>query len=196
MVLAAGRSRRFGGAAKLHALFRGRPLLAHSLATVAAARERGIVRHGWVVVAADDPAAAALAAEARLESVCNDDPEEGLSASLRLGLGAVTRSRGGDIGAALILLGDQPLVRVETLEALAGGWRSGRGLVVRPRYREEGGTPGHPVLLDRSLWHLADAARGDAGLGALLPEATLIEVPGANPDVDTPADLHTLKDEP
>jgi CTP:molybdopterin cytidylyltransferase MocA len=53
------------------------------------------------------------------------------------------------------------------------------------------------VLLDRSLWPLADHLQADAGLGHLLGAGaagvTLIDVPGSNPDVDTPADLHLLE---
>ena len=56
---------------------------------------------------------------------------------------------------------------------------------------------GHPVLLDRSVWPLADRLRGDAGFGALRPPGSagvaLIDVAGRNPDVDTPADLDTLQ---
>jgi CTP:molybdopterin cytidylyltransferase MocA len=38
---------------------------------------------------------------------------------------------------------------------------------------------------------------GDAGVGRLLPAGApgvaLINIPGSNPDVDTPADLHLLE---
>jgi CTP:molybdopterin cytidylyltransferase MocA len=54
------------------------------------------------------------------------------------------------------------------------------------------------VLLDRALWPLARDLTGDRGLGELLgsrPEAvSLVDVPGANPDVDTPADLRQLEE--
>jgi CTP:molybdopterin cytidylyltransferase MocA len=55
------------------------------------------------------------------------------------------------------------------------------------------------VLLDRGLWHLARELTGDHGLGTLLalrPAAmTTVDVPGANPDVDTPGDLTQLEDQ-
>jgi len=192
VVLAAGRARRFGGA-KLLAPLHGRPVVAHVLDVVRRARAAGVVADARVVVAAGDDAVAALAREAGTTTVVNDAPERGLSSSLRCGLAAL----GPDTGAAVVLLGDQPLVRLDVLAALVAAWRDGRGVVVRPRYADAYSEPGHPVLLDRSVWPLADRLEGDAGLGLLLPpgspEVALIDVAGRNPDVDTPADLHTLE---
>jgi CTP:molybdopterin cytidylyltransferase MocA len=192
VVLAAGRAQRFGGA-KLLAPLRGRPLLGYVLDTVVRARAAEIVDAGRIVVAANDPGVADLAASAGVETIVNPAPDEGLSSSLRCGLAAL----GSDAGAAVILLGDQPLVRVEVVGALVGAWREGRDRIIRPRYAEAPDEPGHPVLLDRSVWALADQLRGDAGFGALLPAGSagvaLIDVAGRNPDVDTPADLDTLQ---
>lgn len=192
MVLAAGPARRFGGA-KLLAPLHGRPVVAHVLDVVRQARAAGIIAHARVVVAADDDAVAALAREAGAATVVNDAPTRGLSSSLQCGLAAL----GPDAGAALVLLGDQPLVRLDVLAALVAAWRDGRGVLVRPRYAEAYTEPGHPVLLDRSVWPLAERLEGDAGLGLLLPPdspgVTLIDVAGRNPDVDTPADFHTLE---
>lgn len=192
MLLAAGHARRFGGA-KLLASLHGRPVLAHVLDTLGRARAAGIVAGGRIVVAAGDAGVAELATSAGLETIVNPAPDQGLSSSLRCGLAAL----GSDTGAAVILLGDQPLVRLEVVRALVDAWREGRGNVVRPRYAEAPGEPGHPVLLDRSVWPLADRLQGDAGFGALLPPGSagvaLIDVAGRNPDVDTPADLDTLQ---
>ena len=60
LILAAGQSRRFGGG-KLHALYRGRPLLSYVLDVVEAARKRGLLDGGHVVVAAGDERALTLA---------------------------------------------------------------------------------------------------------------------------------------
>ena len=192
MVLAAGRAQRFGGA-KLLAPLRGRPVLAHVLDLLARAADAGIVASGRIVVAADDAGVADLVSSAGVETIVNQAPERGLSSSLRCGLAAL----GSDTGAAIIVLGDQPLVRLEVLEALVAAWRDGRGSVIRPRYADAPGEPGHPVLLDRSVWPLAGRLEGDAGFGALFPAGSpgvaLIDVAGRNPDVDTPADLDTLQ---
>jgi len=193
LVLAAGQARRFGGA-KLLAPLRGRPVLAHVCATVALAREAGLIGPGWAVTAAGDEAVASLASWAGFAVVPNDRPEEGLSRSIRLGLSNVAGSaEAAAVGAVLLLLGDQPLVRVETMRRLIEAWRSDLGPVVRPRYLDGPDGPGHPILLDRSVWPLAERITGDTGLAAVLPPAVLIDVSGANPDVDTRADLHLLK---
>ena len=80
---------------------------------------------------------------------------------------------------------------------LIAAWRAGLGTLVRPRYADAPDEPGHPVLVDRSLWRLADALSGEAGLGSLLPPGSagvaVIEVAGRNADIDTPDDLTTLE---
>lgn len=192
VVLAAGRARRFGGP-KLLAPLRGRPLLSHVLDVAAAARDQRVIATAVVVVAAGDAVTEVLVREAGLTPVINPAPERGLSSSLRDGLASL----GPEVGAAVILLGDQPLVRLEVLRALVSAWREGRGPAVRPRYAASPGAPGHPMLVDRSLWTLAERLEGDAGFGPLLPpdssDVMVIDVPGANPDIDTPADLHTIE---
>ncbi len=191
-MLGAGRGRRFGGS-KLTAPLRGRPLGAHVLDTVTRARAAGLVTVAAIVVAAEDAELVAVAATAGVPSVVNEAPERGLSSSLRCGLAAL----GPAAGAALILLADQPLVRLDVIAALVDAWREGRGTAIRPRYAEAPGEPGHPVLLDRSVWAMARRLEGDAGLGSLLHPGdagvTLIDVAGRNPDVDTLADLDTLQ---
>ena len=213
VVLAAGASSRFGDV-KLLAPLEGRPLLQHVLDT---ARAAGV---GEVVVVLGDAAdrierAIRWGTERRVR---NPDPSAGLSSSLRIGLAAL--GEGSD--AALFLLGDQPLVRLDVIRALVGARPSGATLppggampsggalpsggarpsgaasatrpVVVPRYASGGGP--NPALVDRSAWWLADEASGDRGLGPVLrvhPELVLeVPVPGQNPDVDTPADLAAL----
>jgi molybdenum cofactor cytidylyltransferase len=195
-VLAAGGARRFGGA-KLMAPLHGRPLAAHVLDTVFRARATGVVDDAVVVTAAGDAALADLvggsAGGSWARVVPNDAPDRGLSSSLRLGLASL----GADAGAAIVLLADQPLVRLEVLAVLVAAWRQGLGGLVRPRYAEAPEEPGHPVLADRSLWPLAEMLTGDIGFGGVLPPGSpgvaVIEVAGRNPDVDTPDDLTTLE---
>jgi molybdenum cofactor cytidylyltransferase len=196
LILAAGQGRRFGGG-KLHALFRGHPLLSYVLDVVAVARKRGLLDDGHVVVAADDERALTLAGAAGLGTVINDAPELGLSRSLRLGLAALEARTTEEAGAALVFLGDQPLVRADVVEALVAAWQQGGGPIVRPRYEGRPDAPGHPVLLDRSIWARARQLEGDRGFSALLDsipsETVMLDVKGDNPDVDTRADLNALE---
>jgi nicotine blue oxidoreductase len=178
----------------LLASFRGRPLAAHAFAAVAAARETGIIERATAVIAAGDERMGSLARDAGLDLVLNDAPAAGLARSLRLGLDFLAAS---EASAVLILLADQPLVRVEVLQSLVAAWHVGKSAVLRPCYEDDPNTPGHPVLLDRSAWWLRHRLTGDAGLGSLLAlvetPAERVMVAGRNPDVDTPADLQALE---
>jgi len=191
VVLAAGLGRRFGGA-KLLAPFRGRPLLSYSCEAVRRARESGLLATAWGVVAADDQAARALIEGAGLVPLANTRPADGISHSIRLGLDAA--AAGPALGAVLLLLGDQPLVEVSTIRRLIQAWMDRAGPAIRPRYAEQPDTPGHPVLLDRALWPVAQRATGDHGLADLLPAPVLIDVHGANPDIDTRPDLDRFEE--
>jgi molybdenum cofactor cytidylyltransferase len=128
----------------------------------------------------------------KLEPVLNSAPERGLSYSLQLGFTVLEET---DAAAALILLGDQPLVRLGVVKALISAWYSGAEPIIRPRYEGGSNVPGHPVLVARNLWPLIRGVRGDAGfasVGSRLGQ-TLVDVTGHNPDVDTLSDLQALE---
>jgi molybdenum cofactor cytidylyltransferase len=193
LVLAAGRGSRFGGS-KLQARYRDQALLAYPLALVAAARERGLIRGGHVVIPAEDDAAGGLVIDMRLQPVLNSASERGLSYSLQLGLAALEEAEAPD--AALVLLGDQPLVRLEVVEAIISAWYAGGEAIIRPRYEASPDVPGHPVLVARGVWPLIRELQGDVGLGSVCSgprETLLVDVTGHNPDVDTLGDLRTLE---
>ena len=193
LVLAAGLARRFGGG-KLLATIGDRPLISHVLDAVSAAQARGLLAASYLVAAEGDRSIADLARWAAVTLVSNPDPSRGLSSSLKLGLAALPVT----LDAALVFLGDQPMVRVEVVERLIVAWQEGGTGVVRPRYAGSPDAPGHPVLLDRRTWQLATDLEGDSGLSPLFSpgavDVRMIDVPGDNPDVNTPADLLALQD--
>ena len=123
----------------------------------------------------------------------NPDPGLGLASSLGLGLETVTGLRP-PVDAVVILLGDQPRVRPAVIAALLERHAEDDRPIVVPRYTGGGGL--NPVVLARSAFGLAGELEGDRGLGPLIaarPELVLVvDVPGTNPDVDTPADLARL----
>jgi CTP:molybdopterin cytidylyltransferase MocA len=114
-----------------------------------------------------------------------------MASSIRRGLEQLAADPA--IGAALVVLGDQPLLRLEVVLALTDRWHQ-TGRSARPRYSAHPDQPGHPVLLDRELWKLAEGATGDAGLRGMLPsdEVEIVDVEGRNPDVDTREDLQSI----
>lgn len=195
LLLAAGAGTRFGSH-KLLALWRGRPLVTHVIATLAALRDKTLVSGATAVVREGDDGVGALLRQAGVRVIPNPHPEWGLAHSLRLGLGALA-SLTPEPEAALVFLADQPAVPLEAAEEVIRAWELGGGAVVRPRYAEAPDEPGHPVLLDRDAWGLAEGLIGDRGLGRALagsPHLVLhVDVDGANPDVDTPADLSRLE---
>lgn len=186
VVLAAGAGSRFGGG-KLHAPLAGRPVLQHVLDAVAAAGIEDVV----VVLGEDASAVERAIAWRRERRVLNPDPSAGLSSSLRVGLAALAD----EVEVALVVLGDQPLVRPDAIRQLVATAARIEQPVVVPRYTGDGSR--NPVAIRRSAWHLADEATGDRGLGPVLSEApqlvAVVDVAGENPDVDTPADLHAAE---
>lgn len=185
VVLAAGAGSRFGGG-KLLAELAGRPLLDHVLGTIEAARLSETV----VVVGPGTPELERIALAHGARVVVNPRPQDGLSSSVRAGLGAL----GPGTTAALVVLGDQPLTSLGVIEAVLGAeLPEGRSIVV-PRYRAGGGS--NPALILAAAWPLARQLEGDRGFGPLIgahPElVTEVEVEGDNSDVDTPGDLAAL----
>lgn len=181
VILAAGESRRFGSPKQL-ALLDGRTLLEHVLLTASASGLRPIV--AVVPVWLTRPASWS---DVDLIWVRNAYPERGMSLSLRLGLEALPESA----GAALILLGDQPRVTPQTIDAVLTA--RGRTPIVAAH---AAGRLAPPVLVERSRFDLVDQLSGDIGLREVLaaqPDAvTTVEVGTHAHDVDTRDDLERL----
>ncbi len=188
LVLAAGSGTRFGGH-KLLATLEGNPLLQHVLDTLAAT-----VLAPVVVVVGDDADRLRRELSWRDERlVINPLPQRGLASSVQLGMVAVARARPSP-GRVLLLLGDQPRLSAEHIaNLLAQPVDSSRPIIV-PRY--EDGQPGNPVLLERAGWPILASLTGDRGLSQLFAAAPqllrYVDLPGTNPDVDTPQDLARL----
>lgn len=95
-----------------------------------------------------------------LRIVRNDEYEEGMAASLRVGLRDALNADG-----VVVLLGDMPLVRPELIDRLIGAFEAGGASAVAPTC---GGRRGNPVLLGRALFPLVARLSGDTGARALL----------------------------
>ena len=190
IVLAAGRSSRFGSD-KLLAPLRGRAVLAHVLDTAAASARDGILRAVFLVVRDPGGPEARLGHESGAIVVVAERAGDGFALSLRAGLERVAATAPANGAAALVLLGDQPAIRRDVIAEVVRRWRATGADAVRPRYADRPLEPGHPVLLDRRLWPKVTTLEGDAGPGKLLHSTAieLVDVPGHNPDIDTPADL-------
>jgi molybdenum cofactor cytidylyltransferase len=165
----------------------GRPLLQYVLDALAAA---GLDE---VIVVTGGPSADEVDGTIRWRTerrIRNPNPERGLASSVREGIAALPP----DADAALVALGDQPLLRADVIERIRRAWETGSGAIVAPRYRDSGTL--NPVLLARAAWPLAATLEGDRGMGPLIHASpdlvTRVDVEGDNPDIDTPDDLTRL----
>ncbi len=136
VVLAAGKSRRFG-AQKLLMPLRGSTVLG---CVVAALEEAGL--DPIIVVAGGDEQAIARALQGtRARVVRNPDPARGMVSSIRTGVAALPAGT----QRFVIALGDQPGVCSEDIAHLLREHRRLRKGIAVPTYR---GKRGHPVVLD------------------------------------------------
>lgn len=188
VVTAAGSAERFGGK-KLLAPVAGEPLLDH---TIRSLLEGGVSE---VIVVVGTEARRELARDvsamndARVRPIENPDPSRGMFSSIQVGVATAT----GD--ALVILPGDMPYVRPETVRAVIAKYRE-RPAIVSPRYK---GKRGHPVVMPLSLRDEIAATAPTANLHEVIKhhqdERVDLEVDDAGVvrDVDTPADLERPK---
>ena len=186
IVLAAGAGRRFGGG-KLVASLDGRPILQHVLDALA---EAGIP-DPVVVVGSDATLVEAI--DWRAATVTrNPDPARGLASSLQVGWAAAMTVEPRP-AAAIVVLGDQPLLDPAVIRALAAAPADATRPILVARHGD--GVP-NPVRLEPEADALVAQAAGDRGLGPVLeahPDLVrFLDVGGTNPDIDRPADLVAL----
>jgi len=186
IVLAGGKSRRFGGSKLLHPWANGRTILEASLmAPLGADLDRVLV-----VTGADHAELAILLKLYPVEVIHNPDWEVGMSTSVKAGLLAL--EAGGAPDAFLICLGDQPMLPSSVIRDLVDVYRTGSSSIVAPSL---GGERQNPVLLDWSLVPEFLAVQGDqGGRGVIKRHANDITlIPYANGDwfrdIDSPRDL-------
>ena len=119
---------------------------------------------------AADPRLLGVDGRARVSVVVADDWAEGLAASLRAGLQALSATDPEEARLALVTLVDYPGLPSSAVARLlsppAVGVPLGPGALRRSVF---GGRPGHPVVVGRSHWSdLAASLTGDRGAGPYL----------------------------
>ncbi|HEV8388279.1 MAG TPA: molybdopterin-binding/glycosyltransferase family 2 protein [Dongiaceae bacterium] len=190
LVMAAGRSSRMG-ANKLLLADNGKPIVARVVEQALAAELAEVI----VVCGHQEAEVRAALAGHGVRFVPCPDYAEGMSASLRCGLKAISA----DIDAALVLLGDMPRVGTGLLRRMIAAFNptEGRAIIV-PSFQ---GKRGNPVLWDRRFFAEMIALAGDVGARHLIGEhaelVTEIEAEDAGIflDIDTPDAYRSLSRE-
>jgi molybdenum cofactor cytidylyltransferase len=186
IVLAAGRGSRFGEAPKLLAHLHGKPLVRH----VAEAALASAADPVFVVTGHRSGEVEAALIDLPVVLVPNRAYAEGLSTSLKAGFAALDP----DTEAAIVLLGDMPLVGPALIDRLIARWRESRPAALVPVVE---GQRGNPAVLSTTLRPEVERLTGDVGAGPLLRgRADVLEEAmddeAAVRDVDTPAALAAL----
>ena len=182
VILAAGGSRRMG-TQKMLLPFGDGTIVERVVRAALDASLQGIV----VVLGADEARVREKLAPYPVTFAVNADWQRGMLSSVQTGFEALPEKA----AAVVVMLGDQPFVKAETVDELVAHHRETRKGIVLPVH---GGRRGHPVLIDKKY---------GAEIAALGPEGTLREVVHAHAadvleveiddpdilrDIDTPED--------
>ena len=184
VVLAAGRSRRFGANKQLQELD-GQPLVRR-----AAALARAVCSENTLLVVGHEWRRVAAAADQQCQFVAiNENYDDGIGTSIAV----AAKSLAHTADCMLILLADQPLISEDHLHALLSAWSGDDEEIVATAFA---GTQGPPVLMPRAVFSDLARLEGDTGARQLLenPDYRLTTVwfdPAAI-DIDSPDDLDRL----
>ncbi|HSU04094.1 MAG TPA: NTP transferase domain-containing protein, partial [Acetobacteraceae bacterium] len=159
VVLAAGRSRRMAPHNKLLLADRsGKTMIARVVDNVLSSKARPIL----VVTGHQGQEIEQALGGRPVRYVHASDYAEGLSASLKAGIAAVPS----DSAAAIVCLGDMPLVNGRMIDRLLDAYDRDEGrLIVLPTFR---GKQGNPMLWDRRFFPEIMQVTGDSGARFLL----------------------------
>lgn len=182
ILLAAGRSERFGARDKLMADYRGAPLVSH-----AASALRGVSPDFLIAVTGSHCVAAVLSG---FDSVSPSGRDKGLSDSLRAGI-SYAHQQGAT--RALVVLGDMPLVTTDLVREVVLSCSSTAGSATTDGTRRM-----PPACFPERHFPELTSLSGDQGAKHLLssiPDRNLVTAPpDVLQDVDTHADLERLAD--
>ena len=182
VVMAAGNARRFGDN-KLAAPLGGRSLILRALEAVPPDTFHR------VAVVTQYPEVLALAEEFRFSALRNQHPDWGISHTIRLGLQALDGCEG-----AMFLVSDQPLLKQDSVRALAELWQRRPDRIAALGYN---GVRGNPCVCPARFFPELLELREDHGGNTVIRrhegDLVLLEVPEEElADVDTPEALNKL----
>ena len=187
IILSAGESKRMGTPKQL--LPWGGTIVIQRIIDVAAASH--LERIALILGCRAEEIAGKITVPAKSHIAVNQDFREGMGSSIKCGI----RNSPPDAEAFMVLLGDQPFIDVQVIDALIDAYRAvGHGIVI-PVYN---GRRGHPVIFD-ARYRAELLSIGDRGAKEVVYKhaADIFEVPMDSPyilaDMDTPQDYQEAK---
>ncbi|MEO8357095.1 MAG: nucleotidyltransferase family protein [Chloroflexota bacterium] len=194
IILAAGESRRMGQP-KMLLPWGNASVLGHVLSTFQKAGVDDVI----VVTGGAHEQVQEIVKQNGGRSIFNREFENGeMLSSVQCGL-QVLSEEGAGASAALIGLGDQPQVQMETVVLICETFRAGRSRIIVPSFQMR---RGHPWLLEKSLWDELLQLRPPQSprdfLDKHADEIIYVEVntPSILADLDTPDDYQSSRPKP
>ncbi len=187
ILLAAGRSRRFGPDDKLMAELEGTPIILKTLGALSGSKCRAI----HVVVAPDNSPLKELLKDQPASLVANPQAEAGIGSSIATGIASLED----DVAGALILPGDMPWMTSAFINRLIEAFVANeRNRVIVPTTPE--GEQRNPIIWPRSYFAELCKLSGSRGAKKLIPATPDQRLEILAPDtaifrdIDTPAELY------
>ena len=191
IVLAAGAARRMGRSKQLLP-YRGQSFLRRAVATAVASRCVSVI----VVLGADadrhEEELQDFLLEGKTQKIENTNWEEGMGASIRVGITALVGTSK-ELAAATIMLCDQPLISADYLNQLADIYQRTGKTIVASEYKDRVGVP---ALFARAHFAELMALRGSEGARNLIAQhyhdVERVPFPQGAIDIDTPQEYEQL----
>ena len=150
ILLAAGKSARFGSNKLLHPVSDNKPML-----LVSAEKLASVLPGSIVVINEQLISFTAQLEQMGLRVVLNEQAEQGMGSSIASGVGASQ-----DASGWLIMLADMPDLKTETIKLLAGKLEHGTNNIIAPIYNKQ---RGHPVGFEQCYKNELLALNKDIG---------------------------------
>lgn len=189
IILAAGKSARFGDGNKLAADFEGTPVIARVIEAAETSKCAGTI----LVVPPDNAHLLKAAGAGSWLTVVNKEAPTGIASSIRAGIASLPPS----VTGVLIMLGDMPWIDSTLIDRLIIAFEeSNATAIVFPEAPD--GRRGHPVVFPASLFPDLLALQGDSGARSVIDAHPDLHHPltaatdAIFKDIDTPDDLPVL----
>lgn len=187
IILAAGSSSRVNGEPKQMLEFRGKTLLRRAAETALQSEFSSTI----VVLRANQEQMRKDIEDLPLKIAINENPESGISSSIKIGLSAISEENS---DAVIIMLCDQPLVTTEVLQRLRDVFVETGKPIAASEYKN---TIGVPALFAREIFGELSNLQNDEGAKKVIKKdkyrIALVAAPEAAFDIDTLQDYEKLK---